>query len=266
MKKVPTSASAGRVWWIAGLVLLLLTCMLLLLLQGCGKPPAFTAGATEQTDNTAPAPSQTPAPTEGTAPTEPTAPQILESMAPYYGENPEIAGWIKIDGTVIDYPVMYTPDDPEKYLHRDFQQADHYAGLPFLDARCGMDPESDNLILYGHNMKDGTMFRSLLNYEVKSYWEAHPIIAFSTLYEKREYEIVAAFYDRVYYTYEDCFKFYQFIDAKDKADFDEAVAHIQEKALYRTGVTPEYGDHLITLVTCAYHVENGRFVVVARAR
>ena len=81
-----------------------------------------------------------------------------------------------------------------------------------------------------------------------------------------EYEVLAAFYDRVYYTYENCFKFYQFIDAADEADFNNAISNFRSKALYDTGVTAAYGDKLITLVTCAYHVEDGRFVVVARKK
>ena len=84
------------------------------------------------------------------------------------------------------------------------------------------------------------------------------------MYEEKTYEIIAAFYDRVYYKYEDCFKFYQFIDAEDEAHFQEAIDYFKKTALYDTGVTAEYGDKLITLVTCAYHVDNGRFVVVAK--
>lgn len=201
------------------------------------------------------------APTEA-EPTQPTEPQMLAKYVPLYEQNPELFGWLRIDGTVIDYPVMHTPDDPEKYLHTNFKEEYSFGGIPFIDASCSAD--SDDLIIYGHNMLDGSMFRSLMNYQEKSYWEAHPTIQFDTLYEEAEYEVLAAFYDRVYYQSETCFKFYQFIDAKDEADFDNAIANYHEKQLYDTGVTASYGDKLITLVTCAYHVENGRFVVVAR--
>ena len=115
-------------------------------------------------------------------------------------------------------------------------------------------------------MNSGKMFASLLEYAEKSYWEEHPIIQFSTLYENREYEIVAAFYDRVYYSYEDCFKFYQFIDAEDEDHYNEAISYYKYKAEYDTGVTAQYGDRLITLVTCSYHHKYGRFVVVAREK
>lgn len=198
--------------------------------------------------------------------TIPTEAKMLEDMAALREENSDLFGWLTIAGTKIDYPVMYTPEEPEKYLHLNFEEVYSLGGLPFIDAGCSVNPESDNLLIYGHNMQVGTMFHSLLNYEMKNYWESHPIISLKTLYEEREYEVVAAFYDRVYYTYEDCFKFYQFIDAENQQDFDEAIAIFKEKSLYDTGISASYGDHLITLITCAYHVDNGRFVVVAREK
>lgn len=191
-----------------------------------------------------------------------TEPQMLQKYAALYERNPDLYGWLKIEGTKIDYPVMYTPEEPEKYLHTDFDNQYSFGGVPFLEGTC--TPESDNLIIYGHNMADGTMFRDLIQYEKKAFWEQHPVIVFDTLYEEQEFEVVAAFYDRVYYKSENVFKFYQFIDAEDQADFDYAIKQFKEKSIYDTGVEVSYGDQLITLVTCAYHVDNGRFVVVAR--
>lgn len=201
---------------------------------------------------------------ETEAATEATQPQLLPQYQALFEENPDFFGWLTIPNTKIDYPVMHSPDDPEKYLHADFDGQYSFAGTPFVDASC--DFESDNILIYAHNMLDGSMFRSLLNYQEKTYWQKHPTILFNTLYEEREYEVLAAFYDRVYYKTETCFKFYQFIKAADEADFDNAVANFREKSLYDTGVTAAYGDKLITLVTCAYHVDNGRFVVVARRK
>lgn len=133
-----------------------------------------------------------------------------------------------------------------------------------MDANCAMD--SDNYIIYGHHMKNGTMFREIMNYADKRYWQEHPVIRFDTLYEQGEFEVMAAFYDRVYSADDDCFKFYRFVKASDKADYENAIRNYKEKSIYDTGVTAEYGDQLITLVTCAYHTENGRFAVVARKR
>jgi sortase B len=196
--------------------------------------------------------------------TQPTEPQLLPFFEEKLTQNPDIAGWVKIEGTKLDYPMMYTPNEEDKYLHLDFDGNWSVGGLPYLEEGCSLSPESDNLIIYGHNMANGTMFHTLMSYDQKHFWEAHPNIRFSTLYEERTYEIIAAFYDRVYYKYEDCFKFYQFIDAEDEAHFQEAIDYFKKTALYDTGVTAEYGDKLITLVTCAYHVDNGRFVVVAK--
>ncbi|MGM9550154.1 MAG: class B sortase [Faecousia sp.] len=224
----------------------------------------------EAPESTAPAPETqpqeavSPSVPEETEPTQETEPVMLEKYAALYEQNPDLFGWLRIEGTAIDYPVMHSPDDPEKYLHTNFAGEYSFGGIPFIDGACTSD--SDNLIIYGHNMLDGSMFRSLMKYQEKTYWQAHPTIHFDTLYEEGEYEVLAAFYDRVYYQNETCFKFYQFIKAADEADFNNAIANFHEKQLYDTGVTAAYGDKLITLVTCAYHVENGRFVVVARRK
>ena len=198
--------------------------------------------------------------------TEPSDAQrtFLPYLQEYYDKNEDIIGWLKIEGTRLDYPLMYTPEEPEKYLHLNFNENDSYGGLPFLDANCSLSPESDNLIIYGHNMLDGSMFRTLMKYDQKSYWEKHPVIRLDLIDEEREYEIIAAFYDRVYFTYETCFKFYQFINVEDQTHFEEAMTYYRSNSLYDTGVEAQFGGRLITLVTCAYHVDNGRFVVVAR--
>ena len=224
---------------------------------------AQTVKQTESSEETEGRETETPE-TETDAPE--TEPVMLAELTEWYEKNPDMGGWLTVENTRIDGPVMYTPEDEEKYIYADFDGSFKIAGSFFIDADCSMDPESDNIIIYGHNMKDGTMFGSLKSYQYESYWKEHPIIAFSTLYEKREYEVVSAFYDRVYYKDEDCFKFYQFVDAEDEQHFNETMAQFKAKAMYDTGVTAEYGDHLITLVTCSFHVDNGRFVVVARAK
>ena len=172
-----------------------------------------------------------------------------------------MVGWVSIEGTAIAYPVMQTPEDPEKYLHTSFKGDYSYAGVPFLDYRC--TENSDNLLIYGHNMSDGSMFNELVEYRLKSYWREHPVIRFDSLYEEREFEVFAVFYDRVYYTHEPNFRFYDFIDAKNESDFNVAVKKFREKSEYNTGIIPQYGQQLVMLVTCTYREDNGRFVVVA---
>lgn len=181
-------------------------------------------------------------------------------------DNPDFAGYISVPGSPLGYPVMYTPYDPEKYLHKDINDVESDDGLPFIDARCNLNPDSDNIIIYGHNMKDGSMFASLFSYQDKSYYDEHPVIRFDTVDEIREYEVMSVFYDRVYYEDEDVFKFYNFIDADDQAEYEKNVEQYLKKSVYDTGIKAEYGDKLVTLVTCAYHTENGRFVVIARKR
>ena len=229
------------------------------------------AAEVETTQAATSAPAETTVPTQATVPpttaatVPPTEPrEILPRFLELYQKNPDLAGWLTIPGTRIDYPVMYSPDEPERYLHANFDAAYSFAGLPFLDAAC--DTESGNRIVYAHNMLDGSMFRTLLKYQQKDFWQRNPVISFNTLYEEQEYEVVAAFYDKVYKKSDTNFKFYQFYDTSDQSSFDEAMAYYREHALYDTGVTAQCGDLFLTLVTCAYQTENGRFVVVARKK
>lgn len=242
-------------------VLLVLILAMLIILGTSGEEPDPTEPSTEPSAPT----ETTEAPTEpSTEDTVPTEPGMLEDMAAIYQENPDVAGWITIGDTKLDYPVMFTPDDEDKYLYLDFDEKDDAAGLPYLDADCSLDPESDNLIIYGHNMNDGRGFHTIMEYEKEEFWKEHPTFTYKTLYEERTYEVVAAFRDRVYYNYEDNFRFYRFVNIETEEEWDAGIAYFKEMCPYDTGITPEYGDHLITLVTCAYHHQYGRFVVVAR--
>lgn len=178
-------------------------------------------------------------------------------------KNPDFWGWIKIEGTQLSYPVMYTPDDPEHYLRRDFDGNYSTHGVPFLDAACS--DECGNYIIYGHHMKDGTMFGSLLSYAKKDYWKAHPIIQLNTSEGKSTYTILAVFYAKVY-NQEDSgvFRYYQYTDLTDPDRFNEYVEKIKTASIYDTDVDTQPGAQLLTLSTCSYHTEDGRFVVVAQ--
>ena len=219
-----------------------------------------------------PTPTVTEAPTEApttepvvteTVPDE-TEPVMLSNMAELYEKNNEIAGWVRIDGTKIDYAFVYTPEDYDKYLHLDLDGDYSYAGTIMMDQRCTIDPESSNALLHGHNMINGTMFANIMNYKDKAYWEEHPTIFYSTLYEEREYEIFAAIYDKVYNKTDDVFKFYEFTDPQTEEEFNEGVEYFKNKSFYDTGVSPEFGERLLMLSTCSYHVDDGRLVVIAR--
>lgn len=212
-----------------------------------------------------PAPTQTePMVTEPVA-TEPVdwKSELLKEYAAIHEENEDFYGWIAIPGTPIDYPVMHTPEQPEKYLRRAFDGTYSIGGVPFLDGEC--QEGCGNQIIYGHNMDNGTMFAGLHSYSERSFWEQHPVIYFDTLDEIAEYEVVAAFYSRAYYTDEvGVFRYYQYKDISEADDFEEYMDQVYAAALYDTGVTARPGDQLVTLSTCDKSAENGRFVVVAR--
>lgn len=178
--------------------------------------------------------------------------------------NPDFAGWLYIDGTKVDYPVMHTPDDQQYYIHRDFYGKDSVSGTPFMGDRC--DLTSQSIIIYGHNMKNGSMFGTLDEYESRDYWEAHPTIQFHTLEEDREYDIAAVFRTRIYRDDEEGFRYYQYVGDLTEDRFEEFKDQVEAGSLYDTGVFLEPGDEILILSTCAYHVRDGRFVVVGRRR
>lgn len=189
---------------------------------------------------------------------------LLEQYRDLYQQNTDMIGWIRIEGTKINYPVMYTADD--FYLSHGFDKAESKTGVPFIDKRCAIEPFGTNTIIYGHHMKNGTMFAVLESYEDEGFYKTHPTIRFDTLYEQREYEIIAVFKSQIFKKSDTVFKHYNFLNAEDAATYNEYVANIKALSLYDTGVAAAYGDELITLATCAYHTENGQFVVVAKGR
>jgi len=208
----------------------------------------------------------TPSPRRTAAATPEPQPQILPQMRALYAQNSDLAGWIKIEGTKVDYPVMYTPDDGEFYLYRTFEKEKDptLEGTLFIDKNCTVDPRGTNLIIHGHNMKNGTMFHTLTEYADEEFYKEHPTFEYTTLYEEEEYEIVSVFLSRIYNKDDDVFKFYKFYDAGTEEEFDEFIDNIKELELYKTGIEPEFGDELITLTTCEYSQDNGRIVVVGR--
>lgn len=235
------------------------------IMAGCSPTPEPEPSqvSAEPTATPTPKPEATPAPTvEGTA----RAQVMMPEMAELYAENNEIAGWIQIEGTKIDYPVMYTPDDGQFYLYRNFAKEEDptQEGCLFIDEHCTIDPRSTNLLIHGHNMKNGTMFHTLLNYKDESFYKEHPIITYKTLYEEQQYEIAYVFLSKVYNVDDDVWKFYKFYNATNPEEYDDFVTHCKELELYDTGVTAKYDDELITLTTCEYSTDNGRMVVVAR--
>ena len=193
----------------------------------------------------------------------PTEDGILPQYQMLWEQNRDLAGWLSIEGTAIDYPVMHTAQDEEYYLRRAFDRSDSISGTPFLDGSCFVG--CGNYIIYGHNMQDGSMFASLLNYADFSFWEEHPTIRFDTLEEAGTYQVLAVFYVDVSISESGvAFPFYEYTDLRDDAVWQEYLDQVQNAAIYDTGLTAEPGEQLLTLSTCSYHASDGRFVVVAK--
>lgn len=189
---------------------------------------------------------------------------MLSEYATLYEQNNDMVGWICIEDTNINYPVMQSADEPNFYLKHGFDKAYSSYGCPYVGENCDVNTPSDNLIIYGHHMKNGSMFADLEKFKSKDFWEEHKTFRFDTLYEKQTYEIIAVFKTVVYTGSDDEFRYYLFSDAQSVEEFDEYIATVKTKALYDTGVSAEYGDKLITLSTCEYSNTNGRLVVVAK--
>ncbi len=178
--------------------------------------------------------------------------------------NSDMAAWLMIPNTTIDYPVMWTPEDENYYLNRDFNKKENKNGCLLLDTDSSLDPLTTNLIIHGHNMKSGAMFGNLTDYEDYSYYENHKQLFLYTKEMKKTYEVIAVFRSQVFKKSDNVFKFYKFFEADTQEQFDDFYNNIKGLSIYDTGVTAGFGDHFITLSTCVYHVENGRFVVIAK--
>lgn len=198
------------------------------------------------------------------------APTPERDYQPLVQENSHLAAWLMIEGTEVNYPVMYTPDSPEYYLRKAFDGSYALSGSLFVGADCV--PDGTNIIIYGHNMKDGSMFGSLDSYANEDYAKEHQEIIYDLIqtdgsYKRLTFEVMAAFYSRIYSVDEkNVFRYYYSTDLSDPDAFQYYIEEVLSASLYDLGVTAEYGDRLLTLSTCSYHTEDGRFVVVAREK
>lgn len=192
-----------------------------------------------------------------------TLPDILPEYQTLYSLNKRLIGWVKIDDTYIDYPVLQTVNN-DYYLNHNFDQEEDKNGSIFLDKDCSIYPRSTNLILYGHHMRSGRMFGQLNKYSSEKFYKEHKYIQFDTIYEKGTYEVMYVFRSKIYEESEIVFKYYQFTDAVSETEFESNMMQMADMSLYDTGISAEYGDELLTLSTCDYYTSDGRFVVVAK--
>jgi sortase B len=208
-------------------------------------------------DVTEPAEEEIPA----TEPAEPTEPVMLADYVPLYEINSDIVGWLEIENLGISYPVMQTPDSPDYYLTRNFNKQKNAHGCLYVRESCDVFAPSDNVTIYGHNMKNGTMFAGLKKYLYQDFWEENQTFRFDTLYERNTYTVFAVFTTTA--SVGKGFAYHRFEDAIDEADFDDFIANCKALAKYDTGITPTYGDKIICLSTCEYSQVNGRLVIAA---
>lgn len=190
---------------------------------------------------------------------------ILPQYKDLWVKNKDMWGWLTIPDTPIDYPVMYTPRSPEFYRRRSFDKNYAYSGSLFIGEGCV--PTGNHVIVYGHNMDNGTMFSTLTYYWDKAYADAHPIIHFDTILQEGVFQVVSAFYSQVYDPdkegAEDIFRYYLYPDLERNEVFWEYIRKAKENSLYDTNVDVRYGRRILTLSTCSYHITDGRFIVIA---
>lgn len=178
-------------------------------------------------------------------------------------QNPDIIGWLQIKDTKINYPVMQTKSVPEYYLRRNFKKEYSIAGTPFLDAASDIYTPTLNWTIYGHNIKSGSMFHDLLKYDNAEFYKSHKTFTFDTINGAGTYEIVAVYYTQIYTTDYKGFEYYHYNGITSPTLLKEFIAGSKALSLYDTGVTVE-NEQVLTLSTCAYQVDDGRFVVVAK--
>lgn len=181
-------------------------------------------------------------------------------------QNKEIIGWLEIEETNINNPVCQAKDN-DYYLTHNYKKEKASLGSLFLDKDFNLNKPSTNYLIYGHRSNSGTMFEDLIKYSEESFYKEHPSIRFTTTAEDATYEIISVFYSRVYYKDEkDVFRYYYFVDAKNEKEFNDYINNCKEASIYDIETTAIYGEQLLTLSTCEYSRENGRFAIVAKKK
>lgn len=177
------------------------------------------------------------------------------SISELISMNSECFGWISISGTNINYPVMHTPSNPQKYLNKNFYGEYSFSGTPFFDARCSAD--STNLIIYGHHMNNGTMFADLCNYTDYSYFTEHPTVVLETKDGAFAYSVFSVMKVK---SDDD---WYRFTTVGTEKSYNSRIEYAKEKSIYDTGITPVYGQQILTLSTCYGYNQDDRILVLS---
>lgn len=177
--------------------------------------------------------------------------------------NPQILGWIAIPGTQLSFPLLQGEDN-DYYLHHDIYGRESRYGAIFADYKANLYGGESNIIIYGHHMRNGSMFGSLEEYDSRSYYEEHPSFFLFLPEEEREYEIIAVLKNDIYSREKEPFQYYDYERIETKEMFDKYCQGIKSHSLYDTGLAAEYGDELVTLCTCSYSGKDERLLIVGR--
>lgn len=176
--------------------------------------------------------------------------------------NSDCMGWLQIPETNINYPVMYAPTQVDKYLYRDFEGKYLYRGLPFLDEQTRLN-ESQNYIIYGHHMADGTAFHDLVKYLNSEWVNEHQYMYLNTAYGEGIYQVMDVVITKIFLQDDECFKYYKYTGVLNEEEFNTYVYYMNKMSSYNSGLTAAYGDQLVSLSTCFRNYDpDGRLVVV----
>lgn len=209
--------------------------------------------------------------------TEPPPLVVLENMEQLVEMNPDVAGWLTVANTNIDNVVLQTTDN-DYYMDKDFNGNRNIAGQIFVDYRCNINDynnkQSNNIVIYGHNQADGTMFGTLKKYKIKkqstgnfSFYQQNPTFKFSNLYEEYTYKIIAIFVIEVEprHTRDGViFDYHNYIKFAGERNFDKFKENILKRTAVNTGVDFDENDKFMTLSTCSNEFEPSRLVVIGR--
>jgi sortase B len=167
--------------------------------------------------------------------------------------NSDVVAWLRCDGTVLDYPIVQTADN-ETYLHIMFDGTEYKQGCPFLD--CGNSPDfsDQNSVIYGHHMKDGSMFAVISQYKEQGFYEEHPTMQLYT--PTADYEVLL-FAGGVFHNEDDVWR----TAFSDQTQWEQWLELVQRESRFSSQVQPVYGQRILTLSTCSYEFENAKFVL-----
>jgi len=192
----------------------------------------------------------------------------LEEFALLYQKNSDIAGWIEIGGTKINYPVVLGSDN-DYYLNHNFMRKKDRHGVPFMDFRNSVSKLDFNTIIHGHNMKsDDQMFSDLEKYykgdQAITFYRNNPVISFDSVYEEMDFKIFAVFTCSVNEQDEKFFDYYEMINPASNEEFEEFLGKVRAKSIYSIPVDVQPTDNILTLSTCYYEYDDQRLVIMAR--